>query len=35
VLAKDDQVCVRTFLKTKRGEDRCFFRTTYEITGVE
>lgn len=35
LLTKGDQVCVRTFRSSKRGEDNCLFRTTYEIKRIE
>jgi len=35
LLVKNDEVCLRNFRESKRGVDKCFFRTPHAITNVE
>jgi hypothetical protein len=35
VLIKNGEICVRTFKKTKKGTDECYFKLPYDITGID
>jgi hypothetical protein len=35
LLVKNDEVCLRNFRESKRGVDKCFFRTPHAITNVQ